>query len=166
MAAMPRVAIIQNNLAELSPLSKLYYLGPMFRQERPQAGRLRQFHQFAAEAIGSQSPHLDVEVILLAMEIYRQLGIVQTELAVNSVGCEKCRPKYKELLVAELNKLSSALSPESQARLVENPLRVLDSKSEQDKAAKKPACPLTETVAGTAYARCNGNMRDSDDRDV
>ncbi len=128
-------AYIQNNLGEQSPLTKLYYLGPMFRQERPQAGRLRQFHQFGAEAIGSQSPHLDVEMIVLALEIYRQLGLQEFELAVNSVGCEKCRPKYREILVAELRKIQNKLSPESQERIKQNPLRVLDSKNDQDRSA-------------------------------
>jgi len=132
-------AYIQHNLGEQSQLVKVYYLGPMFRQERPQAGRLRQFHQFGAEAIGSQSALLDVEMMALALEIYRQLGIEQYELNINSVGCEKCRPKYKELLVAELTKLQDTLSPESQTRLKQNPLRVLDSKDENDKAATKNA---------------------------
>ena len=130
-------AYIQNNLGEQSPLVKLYYLGPMFRQERPQAGRLRQFHQFGAEAIGSQAPHVDVEMMALALEIERQLGIVQSELNINSVGCEKCRPVYKELLISELTKIATKLSPESQTRLKQNPLRVLDSKDEHDQAATK-----------------------------
>ncbi|MBI4429489.1 MAG: histidine--tRNA ligase [Ignavibacteriales bacterium] len=125
-------AYIQNNLAEQAPLSKVYYLGPMFRQERPQAGRLRQFHQFGAEAIGSVSPTLDVETILLPLEVYRQLGLTETTLKVNSVGCEKCRPKYKQLLKEELRKIQTKLSPESQARIQQNPLRVLDSKDERD----------------------------------
>ncbi len=127
-------AYIQNNLGEQSPLTKVYYLGPMFRQERPQAGRLRQFHQFGAEAIGSRSPHLDVEMIVLALEIYRTLGIDQFELKINSVGCEKCRPKYKELLLSQLTKIQDKLSPESQNRVRQNPLRVLDSKDDDDKA--------------------------------
>lgn len=128
-------AYIQNNLGEQAPLTKVYYIAPMFRQERPQAGRLRQFHQFGAEAIGSPSPHLDVEMMVLALEIYRQLGISQYELKINSVGCEKCRPQYKKLLQAELKKIHSKLSEESQARVEHNPLRVLDSKDEKDRSA-------------------------------
>lgn len=130
-------AYIQNNLGEQAPLTKVYYIAPMFRQERPQAGRLRQFHQFGAEAIGSPSPHLDVEMMVLALEIYRQLGISQYELKINSVGCEKCRPQYKKLLQAELNNIQSRLSEESQARVEHNPLRVLDSKDEKDRSATK-----------------------------
>ncbi|MGH2567617.1 MAG: histidine--tRNA ligase, partial [Bacteroidota bacterium] len=130
-------AYIQNNLGEQSPLTKVYYIAPMFRQERPQAGRLRQFHQFGAEAVGSQSPHLDAEMVVLALEIYRQLGVNHFEVKINSVGCEKCRPAYKKLLVSELVKQRDKLSPESQLRIEQNPLRVLDSKDEHDTAATK-----------------------------
>ena len=126
-------AYIQNNLGEQSPLSKVFYLGPMFRQERPQAGRLRQFHQFGAEAVGSSSPQLDVEMIILPISIYRRLGVDAFSVKINSVGCEKCRPRYKELLKTELMKVRSKLSPESQARVNDNPLRVLDSKDENDR---------------------------------
>lgn len=126
-------AYIQNNLGEQSPLTKIYYIGPMFRQERPQAGRLRQFHQFGAEVLGSSSPFLDAEMMILPLEIYHQLGIDQFSLKINSVGCEKCRPAYKKLLQEELRKVYSQLSHDSQVRVEQNPLRVLDSKDEQDR---------------------------------
>ncbi|HWP82284.1 MAG TPA: histidine--tRNA ligase [Bacteroidota bacterium] len=126
-------AYIQNNLGEQSPLVKVYYIGPMFRQERPQAGRLRQFHQFGSEAIGSSSPMLDAETILIPLEVYRRLGVTETKLAMNSVGCEKCRPRYKEQLVKYLESVKENLSQESQERLRANPLRVLDSKDERDR---------------------------------
>lgn len=127
-------AYIQNNLGEQGGLTKLYYVGPMFRQERPQAGRLRQFHQFGAEALGSSAPELDVEMMLIAIQIYTDLGIADTRLVINSVGCEQCRPQYKDLLTRELLKRKDRLSPESQLRIENNPLRVLDSKNETDKA--------------------------------
>ncbi len=127
-------AYIQNNLGEQGSLTKLYYIGPMFRQERPQAGRLRQFHQLGAEALGSAAPELDVEMMLITLQICEDLGITNTRLVINSVGCERCRPRYKELLTRELVKLKDRLSPDSQARLQHNPLRVLDSKDENDKA--------------------------------
>ncbi len=127
-------AYIQNNLAEQGGLTKLYYIGPMFRQERPQAGRLRQFHQFGAEALGSSAPELDVEMMLIAIQIYANSGLGDTKLFVNSVGCEQCRPQYKERLTRELLKRKDRLSPESQARIEHNPLRVLDSKNETDRA--------------------------------
>ncbi|MEW5798950.1 MAG: histidine--tRNA ligase [Bacteroidota bacterium] len=125
---------IQNNLGQEQPLAKVYYIGPMFRQERPQAGRLRQFHQFGAEATGSPTPETDVEIIALALEIYKQLGITNYSLQINSVGDEECRPKYKEILKTELRKIADKLSPESQKRIDQNPMRVLDSKDENDKA--------------------------------
>jgi histidyl-tRNA synthetase len=126
-------AYLQNNLGEQSPLTKVYYIGPMFRQERPQAGRLRQFHQFGAEAIGASSPQLDVEMMVLPLEIYKQLGIDQYSLKINSVGCEQCRPAYKQLLQTELRKIFAQLSHDSQIRVEQNPLRVLDSKDEKDR---------------------------------
>lgn len=132
-------AYIQNNLGEQSPLTKLYYIGPMFRQERPQAGRLRQFHQFGAEALGSQSPQLDVEIMLIALEVYRRLGIKQCALKINSVGCQNCRPPYKQKLTQALQQVQAQLSAESQARVQQNPLRVLDSKNEKDKELTKNA---------------------------
>ncbi len=126
-------AYIQHSMGEQAPLTKVYYLGPMFRQERPQAGRLRQFHQFGAEALGSQSPQLDVEMMLIPLDIYRGLGIADTKLVINSVGCERCRPTYKEELLQDLMKYHDRLSPESQARVKQNPIRVLDSKDEGDR---------------------------------
>ncbi len=125
-------AYIQNNLGESQPLVKVYYIGAMFRQERPQAGRLRQFHQFGAEAIGSQQPEADAEIIAMTIQIYKELSLTEYSLKINSVGCEKCRPHYREVLQTELRKISSKLSPESQRRLEENPMRVLDSKDEND----------------------------------
>ena len=126
-------AYIQNNLGEQAPLTKMYYIGPMFRQERPQAGRLRQFHQFGAEVLGASSPQLDVEMMVLPLEIYKQLGIDRFALKINSVGCEKCRPAYKQLLQIKLQEVFTQLSHDSQMRVDQNPLRVLDSKDETDK---------------------------------
>ncbi|MBW7887586.1 MAG: histidine--tRNA ligase [Bacteroidetes bacterium] len=126
-------SFIQNNLDQIQPLTKVFYIGPMFRQERPQAGRLRQFHQFGAEAAGSPTAETDVEIISLAVEIYRKFGLKNFQLKINSVGDEDCRPRYKELLKKELLKVADKLSPESQKRIEQNPMRVLDSKDERDK---------------------------------
>jgi len=123
---------IQNNLGEAQPLVKVYYMGPMFRQERPQAGRLRQFHQFGAEAIGSPTPETDVEIIAMAAEIYRRFGLTNVALKINSVGDEECRPLYKDVLRTELLKIADKLSMDSQKRIGQNPMRVLDSKDAQD----------------------------------
>ena len=130
---------IQNNLGEQAPLTKLYYMGPMFRQERPQAGRLRQFHQFGVEALGSSSPQLDVEMMLIALAVYRELGISQFSLKVNSVGCQRCRPAYRKKLLDALQNVQAHLSPESQSRLSQNPLRFLDSKDEKDQELTRTA---------------------------
>jgi histidyl-tRNA synthetase len=147
-------AYIQNNMGEQSPLTKLYYIGPMFRQERPQAGRLRQFHQFGAEALGSTSPQLDVEMMLIALAVYRELGIQQFTLVVNSVGCQQCRPAYRTLLTEELTKFKGDLSPESQARLDQNPLRVLDSKDDKDRELTRSAPLMKDHLC----AECRGHF--------
>ncbi|MCB2204336.1 histidine--tRNA ligase [bacterium] len=125
-------AFIQHSMGEQTSLNKLYYIGPMFRQERPQAGRFRQFHQFGFESIGQQSPICDAEIIMMAAEIYRRLGVHFT-LKINSVGDPSCRPQYREALQAFLHGVHDKLSPESQRRAETNPMRVLDSKDERDR---------------------------------
>lgn len=132
-------AYIQHNLGNESLLNKFYYIGPVFRQERPQAGRYRQFHQFGLEALGSQHPSIDAEIISIAVEIYNFFKVEDFNLKINSIGCPKCRTKYKEILQSELLKVKSQLSAESQKRIELNPLRVLDSKDERDKEATKNA---------------------------
>lgn len=132
-------AYIQHNLGEQFPLVKVYYVSPMFRQERPQAGRLRQFHQFGAEAIGGGNPEIDAETIALAMAVYERLAIKNVALKINSVGCEKCRPAYREELKSYLHDVFDRLSPESKNRFDQNPLRILDSKDETDRTLTKHA---------------------------
>lgn len=127
-------SFIQHSLGEQSGLNKLYYIGPMFRQERPQAGRYRQFHQFGFECIGQSAPECDVEIIAMAAEIYRRLGIGYT-LKINSVGDPECRPRYREVLQEFLRGVYDRLTPESQRRTESNPMRVLDSKDEGDREA-------------------------------
>ena len=124
---------IQHSLGAEQPLVKVYYLAPMFRQERPQAGRLRQFHQFGAEAIGGAPAAVDAEIVALAVEVYRTLGVKNFAVRINSVGCEKCRPAYKEVLTKFLEPVAAQLSEESRKRLTANPLRILDSKDENDR---------------------------------
>ncbi len=111
---------------------KAWYAGSNFRFERPQAGRYREFHQVGIEAFGSADPDLDVEVVALGWEYYRALGITRLELLLNSLGDDRCRPPYRELLLGYLRDHRSELCPEHQERLEENPLRVLD--------CKKPPC--------------------------
>ncbi len=125
-------ALIQNNLILENSALRLWYYGPLFRYERPQKGRLRQFHQYGAELIGSSQPEADVEIILLAVEIIKELGIKEYTLLLNSIGSSRSRQNYRKALVSYLNQHSSKLSKESQERLKRNPLRILDSKDPQD----------------------------------
>ena len=113
---------------------KLFYTGPMFRYERPQKGRLRQFHQIGCEVFGEPSPYAELELIQMAVRFIKELGILpQTQLIINSIGDEESRKKYREKLLEYLKPYQKDLSSESQVRLVKNPLRILDSKSEQDR---------------------------------
>jgi histidyl-tRNA synthetase len=134
-------AYIEHNMQQLPQPVKLYYMGPMFRRERPQKGRYRQFYQIGAEALGgSDAPAIDAEVIEMVMTFFDRLESQGVQLDINSIGDKNCRPKYVELLRAELLKVKDKLGPDSQRRIETNPLRVLDSKleSEQPIIAKLP----------------------------
>jgi len=121
-------SVVSNGRLRAYPLDRLYYFGPMFRRERPQKGRFRQFHQFGVEVIGEASPTLDVEVIALLMRLLAAVGVGALELQVNSVGCPQCRPAYRDLLVAELRQRMAQLCEDCQRRVTTNPMRVLDCK--------------------------------------
>jgi histidyl-tRNA synthetase len=122
-------AYIEHGLDRLPGNQKLYYMGPMFRRERPQKGRYRQFYQIGAEVLGpSDAPSIDAEVIEMLFVFFGRVGLKQTNLYVNSIGCKQCRPNYVELLREELRKQKDRLGPDSQLRIETNPLRVLDSK--------------------------------------
>jgi histidyl-tRNA synthetase len=149
-------AYIEHNMQQLPQPVKLYYMGPMFRRERPQKGRYRQFYQIGAEVLGgSDAPAIDAEVIEMVMTFFDRLELQGVQLDINSIGCRECRPKYVELLRAELLKVKEKLGADSQRRIETNPLRVLDSKleSEQGIIAKLPriADHLCEDCA-THYA--------------
>lgn len=132
---------IQHNLGARSPLQKLYYIGPLFRRERPQKGRQRQFHQFGVEAFGSEHPEQDAEVIALAHHIFEELGILNISLKLNSIGSGDCRKNYRSALVKFLTPYKDDLSETSQRRLETNPLRILDTKipHEQDIIQNAPS---------------------------
>ena len=126
-------AYIEHNMNQLPQPVKLYYMGPMFRRERPQKGRYRQFYQIGAEVLGgSDAPGIDAELIEMVMTFFERLGLEGVELHINCIGDKKCRPKYVELLRAELCKVKDKLGPDSQRRIETNPLRVLDSKVENE----------------------------------
>jgi len=125
-------AYIEHRLDQLPGVRKLYYIGPMFRRERPQKGRYRQFFQIGAEAIGSESPLVDAEVIQMVMEVLQRAGLRDAKLLLNSVGDHNCRPQYVERLRQELAGVAHQMCGDCQRRAVTNPLRVLDCKVEAD----------------------------------
>jgi len=125
----------------------VFYLSANFRYERPQKGRLRAHHQFGAEAFGIADPAQDVECILLQMDFYRRCGLTDVQLQVNSLGDAESKQKYRELLVGFLTPKKEDLSEDSQRRLEENPLRILDSKDPRDREAVAGAPPAGEALS-------------------
>ena len=122
-------AYVEHGLQTLPGNVKLYYVGPMFRRERPQKGRYRQFSQIGAEVLGqSDAPSIDAEVIEMLMTFFKRAGLTRTTLYINSIGDKNCRSQYVEKLREELRNVSDQLGPDSQRRIETNPLRVLDSK--------------------------------------
>ena len=132
---------VENKLfaPEVQKPVKLYYMGSMFRYERPQAGRLREFHQIGAECFGSSNPATDVEMIAMAAQFFKEIGITNVSLELNTLGNPESRAAYRQALIDYLTPLKASLSADSQRRLEENPLRVLDSKEPEDKVAVEGA---------------------------
>jgi len=125
-------AYIEHSLYNQGGTQKLYYIGPMFRRERPQKGRYRQFYQIGAEVLGSQNPLLDVEVIEMLVLFFERVGIREYQLLINSVGCPQCRAAYLEVLRQALQDVKTTMCADCQRRADTNPLRVLDCKVEAD----------------------------------
>jgi len=125
-------AYIEHNLEHVLPTAKVYAMGPMFRYERPQKGRYRQFHQLDVEVFGMQDPAVDAEVIDLAWSLITGLGIPQAELVINSVGCPVCRPVFQQALLAALGENLGTLCGDCQRRSATNPLRIYDCKVPAD----------------------------------
>ena len=136
----------EHSLGAQQPLIKLFYISPMFRQERPQAGRFRQFHQFGAEAIGSKSPLLDTEMIQMSYEILKSLGLKNLTVKINSLGTPETREKYKKLLKEFLEDKKQKLSEDSRRRFETNILRIFDSKVESDQKIIKDAPKLIDNL--------------------
>ncbi|MNB91530.1 Histidine--tRNA ligase [compost metagenome] len=132
-------AYVQNKLYGEPDVSKLYYIGPMFRYERPQAGRYRQFHQFGIEAFGAVDPAIDAEVISLGYQFYKDLGLKDVRVELNSVGNAPSRAAYREKLLDFLRPMRDRLCSDCQRRMERNPLRVLDCKVDQDKFGGAPS---------------------------
>jgi histidyl-tRNA synthetase len=125
-------AYIEHRLDQIPGLKKLYYIGPMFRRERPQKGRYRQFSQIGAECIGSESPVIDAEMIELALEVLVRCGVQNPHLLINSVGCPSCRPLFVEALRVRLQDVKHTMCTDCQRRADTNALRVLDCKVPED----------------------------------
>jgi histidyl-tRNA synthetase len=124
-------AFLEHNMSRENPLVKLFYLGNMFRCEKPQAGRYRQFNQFGLEAIGSQSALIDAEIIQASLAIYQKIGLNNLKLIINSVGCRECRPKYLKALKEYFRDKKELLCSDCRERYDKNPLRILDCKKKQ-----------------------------------
>lgn len=137
-------AYLQNKLYATGNLVKLFYIGSMFRYDRPQAGRLREFHQFGVEALGEQNPAVDAEIILLAWDFLKSLGLDDLKLKINTVGCPQCRPVYRQKLQHYFSENIDDLCDDCKHRLLKNPLRILDCKVDGGKEFVEDA-PKIET---------------------
>ncbi|WP_340104761.1 histidine--tRNA ligase [Rhodohalobacter sp. 8-1] len=140
-------AYVEHHMEQRGGSQKLYYIGPMFRAERPQKGRQRQFHQFGVEVIGSDDPLADVEVIAFMIHIYKKIGIKNTTLKLNSIGDPESRDTYKAALKEYLKPNFEKLSDVSKERFEKNPLRILDSKEEEDQPFIESAPLITDYLS-------------------
>ncbi len=159
-------AVISNGLTQSLPL-KLFYSGPMFRYERPQKGRQRQFHQVGVELIGPKTPMSDAETIILGSEFLQALGLGDSvELQINTLGDESSREAYKAALVDYLAGYKSDLSAESQDRLVKNPLRILDSKNEKDRSILEAAPSFSDFLNDASKSYFEGVLSYLDEMNI
>ena len=139
-------AYLQNKLYADGGLQKLFYIGSMFRYDRPQAGRMREFHQFGVEAIGGESPAVDAEAILLAYDFLTALGLKGLTLKLNSVGCPNCRPVYRERLQVYFKEQLASLCDDCQSRYTVRPMRILDCKVDAEKPFMAGAPVITDCL--------------------
>jgi histidyl-tRNA synthetase len=146
-AGVVRAAIENNLIAQEGSRAKVFYIGPNFRYERPQKGRLRQHHQFGVEAFGIAEPEQDAECILLQLDFYRRCGLKELELKINSLGDTHSKQKYRDTIVALLRPKADKLSEDSRRRLDDNPLRILDSKDQNDQALCASLPPATDCLS-------------------
>lgn len=139
-------AYIENNLHFIPGLKRFFYTGAQFRRERPQKGRLRQFHQVGCEVIGSDSPYLDAEIIFMASKYLEKIGIKNIEININSIGCLNCRKKYLEVLKKYYQSVKSDICENCQNRLEKNTLRILDCKNDKCGKYKLEAPKITDNI--------------------
>lgn len=132
-------SFVENKMYANPDPTKLYYIGPMFRYERPQSGRTRQFTQIGVEAFGSNDPSIDAEIISMAMQQFKEMGLSELRLEINSVGCSECRSVHREKLIQHLHDVKDQLCKDCQSRYDRNPLRILDCKNETCQTLTKDA---------------------------
>src|SRR5271156_413417 len=159
-------AYIEHRLDQIPGLQRLYYIGPMFRRERPQKGRYRQFFQIGAEAIGSESPAVDAEVIEMVVEVLQKAGLSGFQLYLNSVGDGNCRPQYVALLKEQLRAVKDRLCEDCQRRAETNPLRVLDCKVPEDQPIIDSLPSIQEHLCEPCRTHCSAVRAHLDDRGI
>jgi len=145
-------AYLEHGLFNLPQPVKLYYIGPAFRYERPQAGRYRQHHQFGYEALGDADPALDVEVIEMAQQFLLSLGLSEFSIQLNSIGCRLCQPEYIEALKQHYSNNATYLCPDCEVRLLRNPLRLLDCKKASCQSVAETAPKITDYLCPECQA--------------
>jgi histidyl-tRNA synthetase len=143
---------LEHGMHNLPQPVKLWYIGPFFRYERPQAGRFRQFHQFGFEAIGEKNPSVDSQVIQMSYDVLKELGFKNLTIEVNSIGDSECRPYFKKILTSYFRSRRSSLCSDCQRRLKENPLRILDCKEEKCQRVKAGAPQIIDHLCENCHA--------------
>lgn len=152
-------AFVENGMANKEPVSRLYYVGPMFRAERPQRGRYRQFFQAGAEIFGDAGPGCDAEMIDMLVGFLRQIGVADARVYIGSIGSAGTRAKYKDALLAFLTPKKDGLGEDSQRRLATNPLRILDSKHPKDREITEGAPAILDLLDDVDRAHFDGLRR-------
>ncbi|HSE87223.1 MAG TPA: histidine--tRNA ligase [Candidatus Binatia bacterium] len=152
-------AYVESEMYKTEPVRKLYYIGPMFRRERPQKGRTRQFHQIGAEALGRGDPFIDAEILLLLSDFFGAVGLTEPSLQINSLGCLECRPKYRERLLAFLKERQESLCDNCRRRIDRNPLRALDCKEPGCIRATKDAPSILDSLCVNCQEHFNTVQR-------
>ena len=143
---------LEHGMHNLPQPVKLWYIGPFFRYERPQAGRFRQFHQFGFEAIGEKNPSVDGQIIQMSYDVLKELGFKNLTIEVNSIGDSECRPYFKKILTSYFRSRKSSLCADCQRRLKENPLRILDCKEEKCQRVKAGAPQIIDHLCENCHA--------------
>jgi len=143
---------LEHGMHNLPQPVKLWYIGPFFRYERPQAGRFRQFHQFGFEALGEKNPSVDGQIIQMSYDVLKELGFKNLTIEVNSIGDSECRPYFKKILTSYFRSRRSSLCSDCQRRLKENPLRILDCKEEKCQRVKASAPQIIDHLCKDCHA--------------